>query len=871
MKTITLSIIMFAACLCAMARNDAMIVYRNDGQINAFLKADIDSIRHSRIGLDSLEHHEYMVHEIWTTDSVYRIPLAVIDSISFVTPPTIYKNDVIKIDDTLLDYIIGCDSLTLKLKSTTPANLVPHSDDKLVLLDACKVLPYGFSGIVSEVLTHEDGIDVVCEQTFLEDLFDSFCSVSTIYGSEDAPPFYATSGGPNRIIYNPNDANFKLGPFTIDATREINMGITPNGDLALKGGSSASLTIKPTFRLHSFLIVGEEHGTYFSSSITGDLNVESKVALYGGIKYSHDFDNKKLSVEFPIPYTAGLVKFYIVPGFFGRIGATVTSSFTDTRSYSFGMAYDYSSINENVIKPSLGSQLISSSTNFEGGIDGNIALGAFIETGFNLLCRDIVKVYVRGEVGLQLNGGFILRNSDIDEAAKDTKIYERIKASCIEVGPFVNLSMGGSVLNAGPSVSKGGSAVLKKWDVVPTFSNTNLSRSSSSVEASTQMSGDCLFPVTVGFRLLDDNNITIVDYDASDKYTNKERSLNLTFADIDNNKTYTVYPKVKLFGFDILASPSVELNFSNPEIIDFKVTNMEYRPGYFKNEGIIYDFKFEVALTAEIDNLDGVADWGYVYQDPNGIINRISLMYNGTCYTDTRYAYYRNEPKSTACLYPYVKYIGEEDYYDGTPHEYELKYEVNLCPDEKHPHAIDLGLPSGTKWCCSNVGASSPEGYGGYFAWAETWEKSDYSSENYTHRYKIEEFIKKIGFSFSGTQYDAATVQMGTPWQMPTKEQIEELINNSITHWTNYNGVNGLLVTGQNGNQIFLPAAGYFNRDSKYNVGWEGDYWSSSLDPDIFKIYDFGIAPGTHIAVVRGKISNSILPYSGKSVRAVRR
>lgn len=69
-----------------MAQNDAMFVYRNDGAINAFLNADVDSMRCSHIGLDSVEYKDYVVQEVWTVDSVYRIPLEVIDSVSFVTP-----------------------------------------------------------------------------------------------------------------------------------------------------------------------------------------------------------------------------------------------------------------------------------------------------------------------------------------------------------------------------------------------------------------------------------------------------------------------------------------------------------------------------------------------------------------------------------------------------------------------------------------------------------------------------------------------------------------------------------------------------------------------------------------------------------------
>ena len=54
-------------------------------------------MRCSHIGLDSVEYKDYVVQEVWTVDSVYRIPLEVIDSVSFVTPPTIYKEGVVNL------------------------------------------------------------------------------------------------------------------------------------------------------------------------------------------------------------------------------------------------------------------------------------------------------------------------------------------------------------------------------------------------------------------------------------------------------------------------------------------------------------------------------------------------------------------------------------------------------------------------------------------------------------------------------------------------------------------------------------------------------------------------------------------------------
>ena len=79
---------------------------------------------------------------------------------------------------------------------------------------------------------------------------------------------------------------------------------------------------------------------------------------------------------------------------------------------------------------------------------------------------------------------------------------------------------------------------------------------------------------------------------------------------------------------------------------------------------------------------------------------------------------------------------------------------------------------------------------------------------------------------------DAATKNWGLPWHMPTFEQIKELLANCTREWTTQGGVNGILVTGPNGNTIFLPAAGYRWGDELNYAGSDGYYWSSSLYPD---------------------------------------
>lgn len=164
------------------------------------------------------------------------------------------------------------------------------------------------------------------------------------------------------------------------------------------------------------------------------------------------------------------------------------------------------------------------------------------------------------------------------------------------------------------------------------------------------------------------------------------------------------------------------------------------------------------------------------------------------------------------------------------------------CPDGNHPHQIDLGLPSGTKWACCNVGANTPEGYGGYYAWGETSEKSDYRYEMYKYwegEYNDgeEPVFQNIGKSISGTKYDVAFVRSGGSWRMPTLNQIKELLNNCTSKWTTQNGVEGRKFTSKsNGGSIFLPAAGDRWDTDLVNDGSNGYYWSGTQDTE----YEYG-------------------------------
>ena len=149
---------------------------------------------------------------------------------------------------------------------------------------------------------------------------------------------------------------------------------------------------------------------------------------------------------------------------------------------------------------------------------------------------------------------------------------------------------------------------------------------------------------------------------------------------------------------------------------------------------------------------------------------------------------------------------------------------------------IDLGLPSGLKWATCNVGASSPEDYGDYFAWGETETKSEYTESNsLTYGLTISGLHSQGYIDVGGNltpSHDAATANWGGSWRMPTEDEIKELIDECTWTWTTQGGVKGYKVTGPNGNHIFLPVAGYRSGSSLYYAGEYGYYWSSTPSED---------------------------------------
>ena len=155
---------------------------------------------------------------------------------------------------------------------------------------------------------------------------------------------------------------------------------------------------------------------------------------------------------------------------------------------------------------------------------------------------------------------------------------------------------------------------------------------------------------------------------------------------------------------------------------------------------------------------------------------------------------------------------------------------------------VDLGLPSGTLWAQCNIGATTPEQFGNYYAWGETHAEAanDQSAsmpcEAACDMQDIYCNDRDHGTAVSANvlqSFDDMTVaELGKDAHIPTAEQWQELLNNTQSEWTEYKGVFGRKFTGANGNSLFLPAAFYRYGSELYYAGTDGYYWSSSLSTD---------------------------------------
>lgn len=180
---------------------------------------------------------------------------------------------------------------------------------------------------------------------------------------------------------------------------------------------------------------------------------------------------------------------------------------------------------------------------------------------------------------------------------------------------------------------------------------------------------------------------------------------------------------------------------------------------------------------------------------------------------------------------------------------------------------VDLGLPSGLLWADRNVGADSPYDIGDYFAWGEVLSKTTYTDDNYKWGDDCENPTKynfKDGKNILDAVDDAATFNWGTNCRMPTESEFQELYDRCTwSHKENYNGADGYLIIGPNGNSIFFPYTDFYKQQPWYGYYWAKTSYDNYTDGAgcLSFTRNHGVIPNNYsVRSARG----SVRPVSGK-------
>lgn len=308
--TVLLSLF-YAQTSMAQATQDALYIFRNDGQFDAFFFGDIDHIEYSKIDTLGIEQDDYVVQEVYALDSVYRIPISAIDSVAFVTPETKYKADVFLPDKSIADYIVASDSINwIRLVTNTPSELIPKVGDKLFIKDASTFIPNGFVGLVTDVSNGGDGYTVMTGELEITDIFDRLVAKAAA----------ATDGrNATRGLLDGTEMGYTTEePIVLP---EISGSIPFQGSYAMgslgpvsfSGNVTGSLdySLKEQLEIRAFLYVDVyEQQFQFDSKVRFIDDVSASASLTGSLSASLDIPfkkvGKKLSEFFMADIGAGL-------------------------------------------------------------------------------------------------------------------------------------------------------------------------------------------------------------------------------------------------------------------------------------------------------------------------------------------------------------------------------------------------------------------------------------------------------------------------------------------------------------------------------------------------------------------------------------
>lgn len=549
-------ILLFAAVtLAGMAQTigEAFYIYRNDGQFNAFFRDEILSIEYSNYDADSVYYDEIVTQVVNTADSsVYKIPLAAIDSVAFVQPETIVSDDVFPLTAEHSPYISDADTLKFSMLSSTPDALRPKVGNIVVATADCDAFAHGIIARVEQITNDGSYYRYECSKAYLEDVFEQLVAYTngrveeTGVGYRDAMRRVSFS----ETLWNQN----WTGTITGGGTTTV-LGV----------GNRATVTITVCKTLTTPFFFQLQLQNTLTTSI--DFTAESTASIYKEMQIGKTITAGRI----PIPYT-GLL--WIEPklslyGYFdekGKVELKYGGHFNRTDFLTFTYSQRQWTFTHTPTTDA-GTDIAQLS------MEGSAEIGLKPQIDFSLNGQQAGFGF-NGRLGLKENINFVFDMTHL----KDGGLYDAMRDSyCRTTIPWsINVHANANIFSRyDGSQSEDGSATFShtfapreepRWGedryIFPLFSNVEGKRQDGMAEAKANVSRTTLLPVQVGFSLIDqDKNIVSTAYDSrSYGVGNTFNSYSCELSGMESSGKYTVRPSVKLFGQDVLASPEAEVS-----------------------------------------------------------------------------------------------------------------------------------------------------------------------------------------------------------------------------------------------------------------------------------------------------------------------
>ena len=605
MKKLLLTLITCTSTIISFAQGQketSFYVYRNDGEFNAFFYSEIDSITFSTLDLDSVEQTTIVTQEFWTIDSVYRIPLSVLDSIGFSTPQTIINSNVFPLTAEHVPYIVRGDTLNFVMLSSTPKNMLPQKGNIVAANADCSSFANGIIARIISIDKNGEGYLYKCEKASLDDIYDQIV-------------FYGNAVGVNQeqvdsSVYSPRrvtaEVTGKLWNVSFNKTWTY-CGTTTN--VTASDRAYCRLTLRKTLGqpLFAKISVNNDINSNISFNAKSEANIIPQPVQIGPTVRAG-------RITFPNP----LLQFiWIEPqirmyGYFEELG-----------SVELDFSAHFNRHDEAALVYSDGRWNIDYTANNDLGVDiATLSMKGSAEVG---LMPEILLALNGSPTGIGVNSrlgvkqtadfkfdAFNYFESGAYDALKDTKTetYQTQSASIFaQAGLFKEESRRGEL-----DLMRTEKLISTHY-LLPTFEEDFQKSDMTTNEIHIDVERKPILPVYLDMAIYDENDNIVQRSNDNDLYDGKFHSYYYTFTNLSREEKYKAYPLFKIGNIEMRATPAIEIDYCPASITKVECTDARY---ITDDDNASYPNRLYFDVTACLDDTDGIDEWGIYSITNNG-------------------------------------------------------------------------------------------------------------------------------------------------------------------------------------------------------------------------------------------------------------